>query len=217
MFDHARYRTFLFDCDGVIMDSNDIKTRAFYELAVIHGEDVARQLVSYHKKNGGVSRFRKLEYLYREILCRQNCDNDIADAVARYGEIVRQKLMTCSLTKACKDFLRWLPTGAPKFVISGGLENELKDVFKKRGLTRYFDGIFGSPRPKEKIVHQLIEGGGLIKPAVFFGDTCYDHQIAQHFGLDFVFLYGYSEVEDPDEFLRANDMLVQDFSCLIGK
>lgn len=215
MFDQAKYRTFLFDCDGVILDSNNIKTQAFYELTFSYGADAADKLVAYHKENGGISRFRKLEYFFREILRQQNCDNDISDLAVRYGEVVYKKLMVCPLTNGCEDFLRGLLSRTFKFVISGGLESEIQDIFRRRGLIKYFDAVFGSPRSKEEILRKLLEEKKLVQPAIFFGDSYYDYRVAKDFGLDFIFLSSYSELKNIDEFLGPNDIIVRDFSHLV--
>ena len=47
--DISQYATLIFDCDGVILDSNKIKTTAFYNTALPYGEDAAEALVNYHK------------------------------------------------------------------------------------------------------------------------------------------------------------------------
>ena len=61
-FDYA-----IFDCDGVILDSNAIKTQAFREALPGEPEDLVEQLVSFHKATGGVSRYVKLEYFFKEL------------------------------------------------------------------------------------------------------------------------------------------------------
>ena len=56
------YETIIFDCDGVILNSNNIKIQAFYETALIYGHDLANELVKYHIENGGISRYQKFEF-----------------------------------------------------------------------------------------------------------------------------------------------------------
>ena len=50
------YTHLFFDCDGVILNSNQIKTDAFYKLAFNFGELQAQKLVNYHIENGGKRR-----------------------------------------------------------------------------------------------------------------------------------------------------------------
>ena len=56
------YSHLFFDCDGVILNSNKVKTNAFYKIAVKHGEDSAKKLVNYHINNGGISRYKKIKF-----------------------------------------------------------------------------------------------------------------------------------------------------------
>ena len=54
------YKSIVFDCDGVILNSNSIKTQAFYDTTAFLGVDVANELKNYHLANGGVSRYSNL-------------------------------------------------------------------------------------------------------------------------------------------------------------
>ena len=62
------YKSFIFDCDGVILNSNKIKSNAFYEVASKYGKKEAKKLVNYHINNGGISRYKKFEYFSNNIL-----------------------------------------------------------------------------------------------------------------------------------------------------
>jgi len=56
------YKTLVFDCDGVVLNSNKIKTQAFYEATKQFGHESAQALVDYHVANGGISRYAKFEW-----------------------------------------------------------------------------------------------------------------------------------------------------------
>jgi len=43
-----KYKTLVFDCDGVILDSNRVKTDAFHKAALFYGGEVADIFVQYH-------------------------------------------------------------------------------------------------------------------------------------------------------------------------
>ena len=45
--DLSKYQTLIFDCDGVILNSNKIKTQAFYEVSKIYGHKPAQILKEY--------------------------------------------------------------------------------------------------------------------------------------------------------------------------
>lgn len=48
--------TLVFDCDGVVLNSNRIKTEAFRVVAAPYGDAAAGALVQYHLAHGGISR-----------------------------------------------------------------------------------------------------------------------------------------------------------------
>ena len=52
---------FVFDFDGVLADSVNIKTLAFYELYKEYGDSISSKVVEHHEANGGVSRFEKIK------------------------------------------------------------------------------------------------------------------------------------------------------------
>ena len=58
----------IFDFDGVLAESLEIKTVAFGKLFEDKGEAVRDKVIKYHLDNSGVSRFEKIRYIYREIL-----------------------------------------------------------------------------------------------------------------------------------------------------
>ena len=55
MLDLLKYNTLIFDCDGVILNSNNIKSKAFYDVALPYGVKAAEELYTYHIKNNGIS------------------------------------------------------------------------------------------------------------------------------------------------------------------
>ena len=73
----GKYKTFVFDCDGVVLNSNQIKTDAFYEAAKAYGSENAQALKDYHIQNGGVSRYEKFKYFILDILGREIKDVEL--------------------------------------------------------------------------------------------------------------------------------------------
>ena len=57
---------FVFDFDGVLADSVNIKTLAFYELYKEYGGSISSKVVEHHEANGGMSRFDKFKYYHHK-------------------------------------------------------------------------------------------------------------------------------------------------------
>lgn len=188
------FTTWVFDCDGVLLDSNAIKTEAFHDVAARYGVKAADSLVEYHVANGGVSRYRKFEYLLGEILGIAISPGQVEQLSGAYGERIAERLMDCAVAPGLQS-LREQFSEASWMVVSGGAEVELRHVFSRRGLDSLFDGgIHGSPATKDEILARLLANGTLGLPAVFLGDSRYDHEAAINAGLDFVFVHGWTEL-----------------------
>ncbi|MBT5988143.1 HAD family hydrolase [bacterium] len=202
------YQTLVFDCDGVVLNSNKIKTQAFYEATKHLGHESAQALVDYHVQNGGISRYVKFEYFINEIL-KQALDQTILnDLLNRFSQAVKQGLMTCEVAEGL-DQLKAKTPDANWLIVSGGDQTELKQVFTERGLDHYFEGgIFGSPDTKDTILAREIANGTITRPALFLGDSKYDYQAAETAGLDFIFLTQWTEVKDHQAWCQENYLKV---------
>jgi phosphoglycolate phosphatase-like HAD superfamily hydrolase len=189
----SEYKSLVFDCDGVILNSNKVKTDAFYNAAREYGELEALSLVKFHIEFGGVSRFKKFKHFFKNILHREYSQFEYDKIISKYAQEVRNGLLTCEIAEGLAD-LRELTKNAVWFVASGGAQDELREVFHLRGLDKYFDGgVYGSPTPKDEIVKQQLEDGVVNTPALFLGDSRFDHEVATEYSLDFVFLTEWTE------------------------
>ena len=62
-----KYQHIIFDFDGVLVESNEIRFNGFRKLFKDYPQHQIERLVSYAKANGGVSRYKKIEYFFNEI------------------------------------------------------------------------------------------------------------------------------------------------------
>ena len=59
------YDFFIFDCDGVILNSNSIKNFAFRLTLKNENKDLVDSFIKYHKENGGISRYEKFQHFFK--------------------------------------------------------------------------------------------------------------------------------------------------------
>ena len=202
----SHYRTVIFDCDGVLLNSNQIKTDAFREVAQQYGLEIAQAFVTYHTENGGISRFKKFEYLLSNLIGRDSTELEITRLCHEYSALVVSKLIVCEQT-ADLAMLRYATKSAGWMVVSGGDQAELRDIFITRNLASLFDlNIFGSPDSKDVILDREIKRGSIAMPALFIGDSRYDYTTAAAAGLDFLFAYGWTEFEGWEKFCMLNNI-----------
>jgi phosphoglycolate phosphatase-like HAD superfamily hydrolase len=203
----SQYSTIVFDCDGVVLDSNRIKTEAFRIAAQPYGTAAADALVDHHVTNGGVSRYNKFA-TFLEVILPEYAPNAVAgqdgpgveQLLAVYANAVRSGLMTCAVADGL-EALRASTTQARWLIVSGGDERELRQIFSERGIAQLFDGgIFGSPDSKDTILARELTAGIIHNPAIFLGDSLYDYQVAKRVGMDFIFMSGWTEFANWKEF-----------------
>jgi len=202
----SQYKTLVFDCDGVVLNSNKIKTQAFYDVAKAYGHEPAQTLKDYHVQNGGISRYAKFEYFLTEILGKRIDQAELKLLLENFAHEVKKALLICEVAEGM-DKLKAKTKHAKWLIVSGGDQVELREVFAERRLDKYFDaGIFGSPDTKDIILTREIENGNITMPALFIGDSKYDYQASQNAGLDFVFLKQWSEVKHLSTWLKVNSI-----------
>lgn len=198
----------VFDCDGVVLDSNKVKTEAFYNSVRSYGDIHAQALVEYHVRNGGVSRYKKYEYFLTTILKVEVIQEELDSLLSNFAREVKQGLMSCDVTDGLEE-LRTQSQHAKWFIVSGGDQSELREIFAARGLDRFFDGgIFGSPDSKDIILYREIAEQGFNGAGLFIGDSQYDYEAAIRAGLDFVFVKGWSEFSGADSYFEGKKLRV---------
>ena len=62
------WQAIIFDFDGVVVESGEIKTQAFANLYSDHGETVMSAVARYHVLHGGMSRYQKFRYFQETLL-----------------------------------------------------------------------------------------------------------------------------------------------------
>ena len=197
MINMEKYDFLIFDCDGVILDSNLLKSRAFAESLLDEPPELVKSFVDYHKQHGGISRYEKFKYYFTDILNYPDAENKINEALFRFARIVKKGLLECDYVPGIYDFLiQQASSGMPMFIVSGSDEKELQEVFLRRGIMKYFKKVYGSPTNKIENAAKVIQEIVIPKKGCFFGDSKSDYQAAKKFGLDFVYVSHFSEWEE---------------------
>lgn len=177
----------IFDFDGVILDSVDIKTKAFARLFTAEGPEVVEQVVAFHLSHGGVSRFRKFAHIYEKILQRPMPEGESGRLGERFSELVFDEVVKAEWIPGAPEFLESWHKRCRCFVASGTPQEELERIVKLRKLDDYFVGVFGSPATKEQIARRIFEEFGVRNDeALFVGDAMTDFHAARACEVEFV-------------------------------
>lgn len=216
----CNYKTIIFDCDGVVLNSNKVKTQAFYNTALAFGQAAAERLVKYHVERGGISRYEKFQWfidsLNEEDLAQSNDKPNLDKLLEKYAAEVHKGLRSCQIAESLTE-LREKTKGSTWLIVSGGDQAELRELFAERDIAELFDGgIYGSPDTKESILDREKKRGNIGKKALFLGDSKYDYEAAKSADLDFIFLYEWTEFTDYKAFFaNTNIKAYENISSLL--
>ena len=209
LIDIKKYKTIVFDCDGVVLDSNVVKTDAYFRTAKNLGAtDIqAQALVNYHVKLGGISRYYKFDWYLREVLHKPVTDVAVQALLDAFSKELEEGLMQCDLAKGL--FALREQTDSNWLILSGGDQQEICDLFANRKIAHMFDGgLFGSPNNKDEVLAREIANSNIQFPALFLGDAKYDFEAATRAGLDFIFISDWTEVPDWEAYCAEHKITV---------
>lgn len=213
------YEVYIFDCDGVILNSNELKIEAMEKTLKVHfsDPDMIEKCLDYFRNNFGKSRFHHVAHFLENIfiIATENKNRIERLILEDFSKQCRTLYMSAELTPDFTSFVEQCE--GKRYVASGSEQGELRDVFGQRKLDAFFDGIFGSPTPKAEIIQGILEQEKNTN-AVMFGDAESDMLSAQQNHIDFVFYAPFSNVKEKMvekckvyQFLIINDFSTVEF------
>lgn len=177
----------IFDFDGVIIESVQIKTDAFCTLLLPLGDEIANAAKRLHLDNLGMSRYAKFEIIYRDWL-KQPLTQETMDSLDhKMSELIREGMLACPLVDGAEAALRELHGAIPMTVASGTPTPELREIGQAKGVSQYFEVMLGSPTPKPDLVQSILaDFKWNPERVVMVGDATNDYAAAAAHGVGFV-------------------------------
>lgn len=181
----------IFDFDGVILDSIPVKTEAFRKLFKDFSKNKVDELVKFHLENGGMSRYKKIEYFFIKLINKPITNSDVVMYAQKYSEITKEELAQQKyLIKDTIDFIKENYKNYNLHIASGADEQDLQYICKELDLLHYFLSINGSPKIKSSIVEKILENNQYKRDeTILIGDSINDFEAAYINKIEF---YGYN-------------------------
>jgi HAD superfamily hydrolase (TIGR01549 family) len=182
-----RYQHIVFDFDGVLAETNEIRFNGFRKLFKDYPQNQTERLVSFAKANGGVSRYKKIEYFFNEIRQEPVSIKEVDRLAAQFSELVEQDIVEAKPVEGSLEFLEGFSGHFDFAIVSGSDQAELRRVCEKRGIGHFFEVILGSPtEKKENIAALLADLNWQHSKSIYVGDSSNDWEAAKLNNLDFV-------------------------------
>ncbi len=171
------WQAIIFDFDGVIVESGDIKTQAFGELYRSYGPEIEAAVMEYHKQNGGMSRYRKFHYFQEQLLHQPPLTpQEEQDLDQRFSELVIEAVINSESVPGAEALIHNAYKHIPLFIASGTPEKELQRIVEQRGLASYFIDVRGSPQTKQALIAEILGAHALTPEKVLMvGDAMADY------------------------------------------
>jgi phosphoglycolate phosphatase-like HAD superfamily hydrolase len=202
-----KIKAIIFDYDGVIAESVNVKTDAFAELYKPYGTDIVQKVIKHHEANGGVSRFEKFKIYHKNYL-REDINQLEIDVLAnKFSNLVLQKVIDSPYVTGVYDFISSNHKNYDFHISTGTPSDEIETILKQKSLRKFFNEVYGSPEKKDSHVKKILKKYSYNKSeVVFIGDALSDRDAARK--NDIYFVGRYTTVKE----IKKEKLLINDFS-----
>ncbi|MCG7753914.1 HAD family hydrolase [Flavihumibacter cheonanensis] len=171
-----------------------IRKLGFVEALRDFPQDKVDKLLKYHEQNGGLSRYHKFEYFYKQILQQPFEPSDILQLADAFSKIMKARLTDpANLIQETLEFIKKNRERYRFFIASGSDEKELRYLCDELAISEFFESIHGSPTPKIKLVEDILRKFSLPSTeTILIGDAHNDFEAASRNNIAF---FGFNNIE----------------------
>lgn len=183
----ANIQALILDFDGVLIESNQVKTDAFKELFSLYPE-YEEAMLAYHLRCFSTSRMDKFRYFVYELMERPGDENLISDIAEKFSNLVMKRVVSCPEVPGASEFLSEFSQRVPLYISSATPQEELRNIIRYRGFETYFRDIYGDPPVRKIEAIQTVIKRERIDPqeVLFIGDSLSDLNAAWDTSVRFV-------------------------------
>lgn len=177
-------RAFIFDFDGTLVDSNDMKESAFFSVTagIIGAASMLEKILAEPDRGDRYDIFEKL------VNKLGDSKLDAGRLIDAYGAFCEREILVLLRTSRIIPLLDGLKAkGYALFIASATPEVNLIPLISKSPFARLFEAVCGRPRSKAAILRDICQGRGWSPHEVIMvGDGVLDSQAAVEFGCRFI-------------------------------
>jgi phosphoglycolate phosphatase-like HAD superfamily hydrolase len=182
----ATLRVLVLDFDGVILESNEVKTEAFRDMFA-RFPDHCEAMMAYHHAHISEPRFAKFDHLL-ERLGRSGDATLRAELAAEFSRRTLERMTTVPFVPGAKSFLREITARLPVYLASVTPAEDLETILERRRLRRWFHDVYACPPwTKPGAVRDVLRREACTpQEAMLVGDSAGDQRAAAETGIGFV-------------------------------
>lgn len=215
----ASYAVVIFDLDGVLVDSNEVKVSCLRATFATFPEDLVDEFADEFRRTFG--RSRREHFMWFHARARQhgltgtNAQNFFTVYAGAYADLLADHYPQAPLCAHAGRLVAALASrGVQLYVATGTLTAEANLVLKNLGLREPFRAVFGGEESKARRIARILEVSGVgPEQAVLIGDTRQDARAAAAAGCDFTLVtrYGFFPAEEVlQDRIECDDLIVAD-------
>lgn len=214
---HRMIKCIVFDFDGTLVDSNDIKRETFYEIVLPW--DTSGQVVDeVFQRWPAADRYEKTRkiaetLISRKLLPADSCADTWGKRLAEDYTMSCEKAITrCPERPGASQALRDLTAmGLLLYVNSGTPAEPLRRILELRNWAHFFQAVYGAEGSKAGNLENIASACGAVRQEiVHVGDQLDDLRGARQFGCHFVAMAARGTAPE----IMGNDLLVDDLRGL---
>ena len=180
-------KSIIFDFDGVILDSVDIKSEVFKEVFAPFGKKILDYSFNYHIKNGGISRYEKIKHILNYFFNPSEAQVLEKSIIDQFNFLIKKKIFQANFIKGALEFIENNHDSFNMFISTGTPEKEIIDILKFKKIYHFFTAVYGSPDIKENHVEKILKNNNeKIEEYVFLGDSETDLITASKYKIKFI-------------------------------
>jgi HAD superfamily hydrolase (TIGR01549 family) len=183
---HNQPEAIFFDVDGVLIDSLAVKGDAFSR-AFSDYPEAREEIIAFHLSHGGVTRSDKITLLFRLIVGREPSAQEIADRIRQFSSSVFEGVVAAPEIPGARAALEEWSGKVALHAVSATPTDELRRIFDRRNITKFFTSVQGWPPKKESTVRYILAAHGYDPAAcILVGDSREDLHAALAAGVSFI-------------------------------
>ena len=183
---HSKLKVIALDFDGTLVESNQIKDRAF-ETIFSDWPKHTETMMRWHLAHNSIERREKFRYFVEGILSRSGKNDFIEKLTTKFEELTKEAIIGCPFVKGAEDFLEYIHNRSTVYLVSATPQSDLDQIIEGKGLSDYFKKVYGAPVKKNEILKKIMLTEKVsVNEILYIGDSPEDQQCAKDLGINFI-------------------------------